>query len=330
MNGASPSPRVDSIGEPSRADAAFDRAWQLYKRQIARCHTENQSNRLHTTIENYLTPDEVRRFETALAGLPHDAPGRIWIGKLIDDMPLNKIRPVEFERRSFGKSISLYTADAVPAAGKTLIIGFTGHYHRLMAPTTYWLDCLNPEKYDLLVLRDFKRMHYAQGIPGLGDNYFEALSNLSRVVDQTAYRTVFVLGTSGGGMAALLAAIQLKASRGIAFGSSSFEQLVAKLQEMGLDPAPFEALLASRPRPFPELILAYGAKLPRDAIAAQAVHRRLPTQLHPTQDCATHSLVGWHLRRRLLPQFLPTVFQQSLESGEPATAAAANHSARIS
>ncbi len=328
MNGAASG--VESMNESSRADAAFDRAWRLYEKRIARCRTENESNRLHTVMENYLTPVEVRRFETALAGLPDDAPGRLWIGRLIEYMPLNKIRPVEFDRRSFGKSISLFTSDAVPAAGKTLIIGFTGHFHRLMAPTMCWLDCLNPEKYDLLVLRDFKRMHYTHGIPGLGDNYFEALSNLSRVVDQMAYRNVFVLGTSGGGMAALLAAILLKASRGIAFGSSSFEQLVAKMREIGLDPAPFEALFASRPHPFPELILGYGANFPRDANAAQAIHRRLPTQLHPTQDCATHSLVGWHLRRRLLPQFLPTVFQQSLESGEPAMPAAANHSARIS
>ena len=47
--------------EPASLNAAsLDRMLGLYRGQAAACRTENQLNRLHIALDNYLTPTEVR------------------------------------------------------------------------------------------------------------------------------------------------------------------------------------------------------------------------------------------------------------------------------
>ena len=40
----------------------LDREYRLYRKRIARCRTENQVNRVHIVLGNYMTPVEVRYF----------------------------------------------------------------------------------------------------------------------------------------------------------------------------------------------------------------------------------------------------------------------------
>lgn len=298
-------------------NASFDRVWEIYRQRLARCRTENQSNRLHIVVENYVTPTEVRHFDDALAKEAHDVPGRLWIAQLLGPMPNGKPRAVEFERRGIRRDVTLYTNSTVPASQKTLIIGFAGNYQRLMAPMPHLLDCLNPAQYDVLVLRDLKRLLFSKGVAGLGPDFFSAMQNLHRRVDPTAYRNTIALGTSSGALPALLAAIVLKLRRGIALGSPDIERYTSYLRERGVHDAPYAQLLAARPEPFPELILAYGAAFSVDAAAAHALHGLLPSRLHPVENCATHSLFGWHLKRRTLPAFLETLLGQDVETGDP-------------
>lgn len=306
-----------SAGPHSAATPTFDRVWQIYRRRVACCRTENQSNRLHIVIENYMTPAEVHHFDQALEKERHDAPGRMWIAQLLGQMPTRKSRTVEFERHGIRRDFTLYTASTVPASQKTLIIGFAGNYHRLMAPTPYLLDCLNPAKYDLLVLRDLERRLFSKGFAGLGPDFFAAMQNLHRRVDPMAYRGAITLGTSGGALPALLAAVLLKLKRGVALGSPDFQRFQGHLHERGVDDARYAELFAARPEPFPDLILAYGAAFGKDATAAHALHGLIPSHLHPVENCATHSLFGWHLRRRTMPAFLEALLGQDLETGEP-------------
>ncbi len=51
---------------------------------------------------------------------------------------------------------------------KTLIVGFSGNYMRLMVPTYRVLCNLDPERTDLLLLSDPKRAGFMQGLEGLG------------------------------------------------------------------------------------------------------------------------------------------------------------------
>src|SRR5512139_443010 len=95
----------------------LDRAYRLYRRRIERCRTENQRNAVHIVLENYMTPAEVRHFRVALDAEPPDSPSRAWINRLDRSMPINKPRPVEFERRGILRSATRYTADCGSPAG---------------------------------------------------------------------------------------------------------------------------------------------------------------------------------------------------------------------
>ena len=301
-------PRASSPSDP------LARAFRLYRQRIGRCRTENERNRIHIAVENYITPAEVRHFAAALAGEPPDSPCRQWIARIAGAMPVNKARPVEFARRGIVKGATRYTADAGSAGKKTLIIGLAGHWHRLMVPMPWFLDCLNPSLYDVVVLRDFSRLSFAAGIPGLGGDLFVALTNLAGRVDPGAYRNAVALGTSGGGVCAVLAAILLRLDRGISVSGEHLQRIVARLGSQGMSHEPYAALLAQRPHPFPELVLAYGGDSSADAEAAFALHQLVPSRLEKVKHCPEHAVLAWHNSRGTLPAFLAKVLGQSLEN----------------
>jgi hypothetical protein len=305
-------PRHEAASPASR----LDRAYCLYRRRISRCRTENQLNRIHIALENYMTPAEVRHFAAAVAGDAAESPSRRWIAALAGAMPVNRVRPVEFERKAILRGVTRYTGDAGSTDQKTLIIGFAGRFLRLMSPLPWVLDCLNPALYDVVVLRDFSRLSFALGIPGLGGDIFETLSNLRKHVDPRAYRNAIALGTSGGGAPAVMAAILLNLDRGVAISPQDFRPHAALLQTQGARGDPYSALLASRPRPFPELILVCGADHPGDLAVATALHELVPSHLWKVKNCTQHGVFKWHLARGTLSAFLAKVLGQSLENRE--------------
>ena len=312
---------MSSLASDTRAppsdEGRLDRAFRVYRRRIARCRTENQQNRVHIALDNYMTPAEVRHFAAALSGDASDSPSRRWIAALVRSMPVNQPRPVEFERREILKGVTHYSANARDASEKTLIIGFSGIHHRLMAPTPWLLDCLNPALYDVIVLRDFSKRCFAFGIPGLGGELFEVLSGLTTHVDPRAYRNAMSLGTSGGGVPAILAAIRLGLHRGVSICPPDFPWFAAYLKRLGVNDEPYAAVLASRPRPYPHLVLVCGAEKKDDLAAAVGLHARLPSQLMKVRNCAQHGVLKWHIERGTLRAFLAKVLDQSTESRDP-------------
>jgi hypothetical protein len=300
-----------------RSQDRLDRVYRLYRKHLARCRTENQLNRLHIVLGNYMTPMEVRYFKAALADDPSNQAARRWMANLDHFMPIKKARPFEFERRATHRAFTQYTADTASAQQKTLIIAFAGNFHRLMLPTPAFLDCLDPALYDVIMLRDFRRSLFIKGIPGLGGDFFEAMSNLEEHFAPHSYRTIIALGTSGGGVPALLAAILLKASRGISVGGTDFARFSARVKSCGMSDEAYAALLASRPEPFPDLFLVYSAGYAHDADAARAMHERVPSQLWEVHDCEGHLLLAQKLEQGKLPAFMAKLLGQSLGSDEP-------------
>jgi hypothetical protein len=318
----------EAAGAPDDASSTATRgeqALRLYKKRIGRCHTQNQVNRVHIAIENYMTPGEVRYFRHALDREPAESPSRVWITWLTAAMPTKIARSVEFERRALSKEVTHYSADTPSADNKTLIIAFTGVAHRMMLPTPWLLDCLNPALYDVVLLRDFSRVAYAAGMRGLGGDFVTSLSNLQTHVDPRAYRTTIAFGTSAGAVPAILAAILLKLDKAIAISPQAFDRVTALLQRQGLSGEPYASLLASRPQPFPKIFLVCAAEHADDVAAATSLQQRVPARVIRVRNCAGHVVLGWHHAQGTLPSFLAKIFDQSLEKPPlmPATASAA-------
>ncbi len=292
----------------------YQRLIDVYRWRIRRCRTKNQVNRLHIALERILVPAELRHLGMALGDEPALPLSRKWIERVLELMPLNKARPIEFERHVKLKGLTRYTADIGTSAHKTLILGFTGDNHRLMAPTAFLLDCLNPAGYDLVVLNDYAKSLYVEGIPGLGDSFFAMLAGLHAYVDFSSYRIVVAYGTSGGGLAAVLAAIALKLDKGVSIAGVGFGKLEARVARKGLPVEPFRAVVASRPVPYPDLLLVYGADNPRDEAFAASVSKLIPGRVMKVMNCGEHGLIGYHLLRRQLPEFLAMLLGQDLET----------------
>jgi hypothetical protein len=75
---------------------------------------------------------------------------------------------------------------------------------------------------------------------------------------------------------------------------------------------PYAALLASRPCPFPELVLVCGADHRKDVADASALRKLVPSHLWKVKNCAQHAVLTWHLARVTLPAFLAKILGQSL------------------
>ncbi|HET7032544.1 MAG TPA: hypothetical protein VFJ48_05425 [Casimicrobiaceae bacterium] len=309
-------PALNETGAPVDASPPakrMDRALRLYRKRIARCRMQGQIDRIHLALANYITPAEARHFRSALAADPADSPGRKWITGFTDAMPTHAVRPFEFERRRLSNSATYYTADVSSRDRKTLIIGFTGRFHRLMVPTAWFLDCLNPALYDVVVLRDFSKSVYIAGIAGLGDEFCAALANLATRIDARAYRNTVSLGTSAGGLPAILAAILLGLDRAVAIGAQDLPRVAEVLKTRGRSDETYATLLASRPQPFPEVLIVCPADHPADLAAATSLQQRLPARLLKVRGCADHGLLGWQHAHRMLPAFLAKILGQNLE-----------------
>jgi hypothetical protein len=169
----------------------------------------------------------------------------------------------------------------------------------------------------VIVLRDFSRRAFALGIPGLGKDLIETVSGLRTRIDPRAYRKAVSLGTSAGGVPAILAAIGLNLQRGISLCPSDYRWYAAHVKALGVNEASYAALMASRPHPFPELVLVAGAEKKDDLAAALALHALVPSQLWKLRNCAQHGILKWHLARGTLQTFLAKILDQSLENPHP-------------
>lgn len=191
-------------------------------------------------------------------------------------------------RRALAPHLDLYQGAGRDPQGRTLIVGFAGNYMRLMLPTWNILVHLDHRAYDLLLLCDPARGHYAAGVPGLGADLPGLAHTLARYAD--GYARTLALGTSAGGLAAIAVARLNGWAGAVAVGGdrpSAHPGIEAVLRAT--------ASAAGRTR------LCYGAAQARDTDAAQETAALLGTAvLEPHPGVRQHNLLLHLMRRRRL------------------------------
>ena len=245
-----------------------------YPTLAAGCRTENEFNRLHIDLENILAPAEIAELAKLAAGAakPRTAksvllnkheldaealaarkrgslPG--WIKRLRKLSPGIAESPQTYRRYEFGKHITLYRDPEVETKGKDLLIAFTGAGRRLLMPIAIFLQCLRSSSWDAVVLKRCARNSFLRGIEGVADD----LPGLARFIEAAMptkdYRRTITLGTCGGGYAAVCAALEMRADRGLSICGT----------------LPWQATDYRPPQPVAgvELVLVYGGEHARDA-----------------------------------------------------------------
>ena len=103
-----------------------------------------------------------------------------------------------------------------------LVIAFSGFAGQLMMHPFEFFAVSATLKYSRILLRDTSNTCYLTGLPPLARSYEALIDLLSEAIADLAPKTTIVIGTSGGGTAALLIGYQLKADYVHAFSPFTY------------------------------------------------------------------------------------------------------------
>lgn len=199
-------------------------------------------------------------------------------------------------------------AGAAPGE-RPLVVGLTGDWGMLMSPVPYVAEALQRHGHDLLLVQRRWRGGYFRG--GQGD-WLRQIGAAITALGGGRRRPWAVLGTSAGGLPALVLAERLGAARGVAIGPCGDGALFAR-------GGPIRRLRRwARWRAWPagggpSLLVLHPAGHNSDREAATLIAQRYRAlRLAPAQlerraepDCAEHNLVQFHVQAgRPLPDLL--------------------------
>ena len=196
------------------------------------------------------------------------------------------------------------------AADKTLLVCFSTIRRRMLVPTPVFLQHLNAQAADVLLVVDSRTASFQAGVPGLGVTLEQVIADLAGRALCRKYQRLRTFGCSGGGYPAVLAGHQLGAELAISVagrfpGRNYWSRLRWALQARGSC----------------TVLLAYARGHARDRKFARflrwaAAARRLPIAM-PGHD-GEHNIFEPMLKHGELRQF----FEQVVHAELPALPAA--------
>jgi hypothetical protein len=279
---------------------------RLYDRLFDSCATDNQLSRVHITLENQLTPSEAvglaahiratyadgpvmqrinwlrierdrRRQGTAAPGQVRTAPRYLralhavqWVERITRQLDIAGGPPSPIRRVWSRRGATLFRTGDGP--GRTLVVVFSGNLRGVMMPTPVFLQFMRDRPLDVLKLEAPRGVGYVNGVRGFSHDFPSTVAWLAGGVRDDGFARVATFGTSGGALAALLAASGLDADACVVAGASDFtgEELCAQLGVANVSEA-----LARTPQTC-AVTLLYGQESGRDAAAAAEIERALP------------------------------------------------------
>jgi hypothetical protein len=276
---------------------------ELFQRQIVKCRTPNEFNRLHIALENRITPLEFVALSKIISDCYSSTTNMTWLEKLSRQLRLSrKPQPERYIRTRIKSNMYLYS-DQTPRSGKVLAICFSGGARRLQMPTPTFLQHLSASRVDVILLQRHHNWNYNNGLGGLADSFETLVNVIEQVTKPWEYQSAVTYGTSGGGLPALLTAIYLGLDKGIAIGGASVESNRWRFLK---DTVRFQQAV-ERHADKPKLLSVFGADFKRDAVAAAELRRYFPTEFWPIPGESGHGAIQKYLRTRELCSFLSTV-----------------------
>jgi hypothetical protein len=181
---------------------------------------------------------------------------------------------------------------------KKLVIGFTSIGMRLGTPTVNILEALQDLDVDFLMLLDPNRAFFEKGIPEIGDNYFDIADWLKTFAQNFKYENLVVIGTSAGGLSAIIVGSLLKCEKIIAVGCD----------KPSYHPATVEFLKFTSLNELQKIMLGYSQKVKRDREAVlelKNIFKNLETFSNP--KIKVHSYFDELNKMKMLSKFFENV-----------------------
>lgn len=296
---------------------------ERYLGEIARCRTLNEFNRVHIQIEIHCSPPEVCAIIDAVRerGIPLIANLQRWHAIVDEQLRGGGRRPQPYVRTPVSPGATMYAAAGTREehARRTLVIAFTGIADRLMMPVATFLQHCPAENYDFLVLFDRSRRFYLGGIAGLGDGLPASIEAMRALIASSGYRRAVTLGTSGGGLAAVWAGVELELDRAISVGGSIPDEVAKTENGHDIDMSGFEEAIRRHAGRLPEVVYLAGEHAPRDLAKGKEMQRYLPTTTLVITGCDNHNTLHYLRRRGELEGLLARLFaERHVDAAAPA------------
>ena len=277
----------------------------LYRRLLRNVRSVNRLNRVHIALENTLTPGLAWQLSpqvapspaTCLLAMQGPTPGsrtgttigetlflssEEWRERLTRHMALaGKPLPEGFVRRRLFRDVFVFSKPEARAP-KRLLIVFAGGAMRPMMPLHVFLQHLDAETTDVLFLRDPARDGFRGGLRGLGTTIDAMVDKLPDLIDLARYDGFATLGTSAGGMPALLAGLTLGARSILSVGGNHPSDDRWTFRGLSLSESLPE--LRTTSGRCSRIVLIWGAQSPEDQLAAEATAALVGAVLVPVSD----------------------------------------------
>jgi hypothetical protein len=232
---------------------------KTYRSLTKKCATVNELNKIHILLENQMTPAERDALIRTLGGRGRGLLRRILTMALPaslqsqDEFPLTqklaRLNATSTWRQRLRKNrkfahlgtgatwsreaklpgLTFYRRTDIHATN--LLISFTGLRQRMMMALPDWLDATSPLESDVVLLQATKGSSaYLSGIEGLGDTLENSLATLKNMVESLGYSKHFCVGSSAGGVPAILFSHLVQMEKTIAVGPQGPEVVTPEFE----------------------------------------------------------------------------------------------------
>jgi hypothetical protein len=208
-------------------------------------------------------------------------------------------RPVGYVRTDWSEDASYFTAGK---GASRLLVAFAALQGRLSVAVSRFLQSLDDDTYDVVILRDSRDLHFTRGISGF-PGFIDIARRLEAFAGESNYRQVVTFGSSLGGFPALRAGLLLRADRAISV-AGVYPWHPARLVRKEPMVEAFDALCPCVSAGTTELVLAYAGRVEEDKRSVETVRKTFPRCIAIPIDTDRHNLLGFFQRAQVLPAFL--------------------------
>jgi hypothetical protein len=213
--------------------------------------------------------------------------------------------PTSYLRDSWCENANYYTANR---GGRSLLVAFCGSTGRLGVSSSYFLQMLRDDLYDVLILNDPQRLHFDRGIPGFSSSFIETIRRIEDFAAAVGFQEVITFGASMGGFPSLRAGLMLNARRAVCIGGR-YCWHVGRLMRAEKQIKAFDTLCYCNGKSNVQMVAIVARKNQEDVQNLEMMRRTFPSCRALMIDTDMHNVTGYFRQAGLLRLFYACLFE---------------------
>jgi hypothetical protein len=277
-----------------------------FLKRYAGCQDPRKRLELRKWTDQRLTPLEWAELRARQPTLPDELV--TWVARFQKLPPPRRTQPQGYRAREITAGISAYSSGSGRPRDKALLLAFAGGDLGLLMPTHWFLQYLDSDRFDVLILQDFTRAQFALGVRPYSTSLSGLLAGLDQDLGYCAYDALFCCGFSMGGPAALRAGALTGARRAVSFGGRMRWNIDRLLTRPAAAMPAFDPLCACMRKTCTDFVCVYCADNTIDRDHAEKVAQIVPARRLAVPDSDSHNSVYELAKAGRLQGFLDAMF----------------------